>query len=60
MGNISKNARASSSTQRFFCPEGGEITMRTVLFDGKLTNMARCAKCGKELRRPKDFESCQA
>lgn len=60
MGTISKNARTGSTTQRFYCPEGGEIEMRTALINGKLVNVARCGKCGKELRRPSDFVDCMA
>ena len=30
MAQVSKNARTSSSTQRFYCPCGGEVKMKTV------------------------------
>jgi predicted RNA-binding Zn-ribbon protein involved in translation (DUF1610 family) len=58
MGAVSKNARTSSTTQRFYCPAGGEIVMRTVVVDGKAQNQARCERCGQVLRRPGDFTEC--
>jgi hypothetical protein len=56
MAQISKNARAVSSTQKFFCNCGGEIKMKTVFSGGKLRNVAECEKCNRQERRPRDFK----
>lgn len=56
MGQISKNARTASSTQRFFCSCGGEVKMKTVFADGKIRNLAECDKCNRRERRPRDFK----
>jgi len=55
MAAISKNARTSSTTQRFYCPCGGEIKMKTLFEDGKIRNIAECEKCKRSERRPSDF-----
>jgi hypothetical protein len=56
MAQISKNARTASSTQRFYCPCGGEIKMKTVFAGGKVKNLAECEKCKRQERRPRDFK----
>jgi hypothetical protein len=58
MAGTSKNARTTSNTQKFFCPEGGEITMVSVFERGKLQNVAECKRCGHRERRPRDFSAC--
>ncbi len=55
MAQVSKNARTASATQKFFCPCGGEIKMKTVFTDGKIRNLAECEKCSRRERRPRDF-----
>ena len=55
MGQISKNARTGSAAQKFTCPCGGEIKMKSVFSSGKLKNIAECEKCKRKERRPKDF-----
>lgn len=55
MAQVSKNARAASNTQKFACPCGGEVTMKSVFSSGKLKNMAVCEKCQRQERRPRDF-----
>ena len=55
MAQVSKNARAASSTQKFFCTCGGEVKMKSVFSGGKLKNFAECEKCNRQERRPKDF-----
>ncbi|HSV55922.1 MAG TPA: hypothetical protein VLH39_02295 [Magnetospirillaceae bacterium] len=55
MATISKNARTSSSTQRFYCPCGGEVRMKTLFEEGKIRNTAECDKCKRSERRPSDF-----
>jgi hypothetical protein len=55
MAQVSKNARTSSSTQRFFCPCGGEVKMKTLFENGKVKNLAECEKCKRTERRPRDF-----
>ena len=55
MAQISKNARAGSATQRFECPCGGEIKMKSVFANGRLRNVAECEKCKRTERRPRDF-----
>ncbi len=52
----SKNARAGTSTQRFFCPCGGEIKMVGRMVSSKVRWFAICEKCKTEKRRPSDFE----
>lgn len=55
MAAVSKNSRTASTTQRFFCPCGGEIKMKTLFENGKLKNLAECEKCKRTERRPSDF-----
>ena len=55
MGQVSKNSRTSSSTQRFMCACGGEIKMKTLFESGKVKNIAECDKCKRKERRPSDF-----
>lgn len=55
MGQVSKNARMGASTQKFECPCGGEVKMRSVFASGKLRNLAVCEKCNRRERKPKDF-----
>jgi hypothetical protein len=55
MAAVSKNSRTSSATQRFFCPCGGEIKMKTLFENGKVKNLAECEKCKRTERRPRDF-----
>jgi hypothetical protein len=56
MAQASKNARTSSSTQKFFCSCGGEIKMKTLFEAGKIKNIAECEKCKRTERRPSDFK----
>jgi hypothetical protein len=56
MAVTSKNSRTSSATQKFFCPCGGEIKMKTVFENGKVKNLAECEKCKRLERRPSDFK----
>ena len=55
MAQVSKNARTSSSTEKFVCTCGGEVKMKSVFASGKLKNVAMCEKCKRKERRPKDF-----
>jgi len=55
MAQVSKNSRTSSATQRFFCPCGGEVKMKTLFENGKVKNLAECEKCKRTERRPRDF-----
>lgn len=56
MGQISKNARGVSTTQKFLCSCGGEIKMKSVFTNGKLRNVAECEKCNRKERKPSDFK----
>jgi predicted SprT family Zn-dependent metalloprotease len=56
MGNVSKNARAGSTTHKFMCSCGGEVKMKSIFDKGKLRNLAYCDKCDRTERRPKDFK----
>ncbi|MFP4441841.1 MAG: hypothetical protein ACLFST_01855 [Spirochaetia bacterium] len=56
MAQISKNARAASATQKFFCTCGGEVKMKTIFSAGKVKNLAECEKCSRKERRPSDFK----
>jgi hypothetical protein len=56
MAQASKNSRTSSATQKFFCPCGGEVKMKTLFENGKVKNMAECEKCKRVERRPSDFK----
>ena len=53
---ISKNARTSTTTQKFFCLCGGEVKMKTLFENGKVKNIAECDKCKRIERRPSDFK----
>ena len=55
MAQISKNARAGSTSQKFECPCGGEVKMKSVFATGKLRNVAECESCKRRERRPSDF-----
>jgi hypothetical protein len=55
MGQVSKNSRTSSATQKFFCSCGGEVKMKTLFENGKVKNQAECDKCKRKERRPSDF-----
>ena len=52
----SKNARTTSSTQRFYCPCGGEVKMKMFMTDGKITSKAECEKCHRTERSPSKFK----
>lgn len=52
---VSKNSRTAAATQHFLCPCGGEIHTKTIVMNGKIKNVAECAKCKRTERRPKDF-----
>ena len=56
MAQVSKNARTGSSSEKFDCPCGGEVKMKSVFSSGKLKNLAVCEKCNRRERRPKDFD----
>ncbi len=56
MAGASKNSRTTVATQKFVCPCGGEIVMKTLYAGGKLKNIAECSKCKRTERRPKDFK----
>jgi hypothetical protein len=56
MAAASKNARTTSSTQKFFCSCGGEIKMKTLFEGGKVKTIAECEKCKRSERRPSDFK----
>ena len=55
MAELSKNARAGIGTEKLFCTCGGEVKMKTIFVKGKLKNLAECAKCNRQERRPRDF-----
>jgi transcription elongation factor Elf1 len=55
MAQVSKNARTGSATQKFFCPCGGEVKMKSVIEKGRKRNVAQCEKCSKAERKPSDF-----
>ncbi len=56
MAQASKNSRTTTSTQKFFCPCGGEIKMKTNFINGKVKNIAECEKCKRTERRPSEFK----
>ncbi|MBN1647226.1 MAG: hypothetical protein JW874_04265 [Spirochaetales bacterium] len=56
MAVVSKNARTGSATQKFVCPCGGEIKMRSIFANGKIKHNAVCEKCNRRERRPSDFK----
>ncbi len=55
MAGVSKNARTTSGTQKFFCPCGGEVKMRSIFSSGRMKHHAECEKCKRQERKPKDF-----
>ncbi len=55
MAQVSKNARAASAAQKFSCPCGGDVKMKSIFAKGKLKNLAECEKCHRQERRPRDF-----
>jgi len=55
MAQMSKNARGTSGTQKFLCPCGGEIKMKSVFSNGKIRTVAECDKCNRRERKPRDF-----
>ena len=55
MADISKNARGATSTQKFLCPCGGEIKMKSMFTKGKLKPIAECQKCNRTERKPSNF-----
>lgn len=55
-GKITKNARTGTNTQKNFCSCGGEVTMKTIMVDNKIKNIAECGKCKRTERRPSDFK----
>ncbi|MGP1431387.1 hypothetical protein [Treponema sp.] len=56
MAGASKNSRTAVATQKFSCPCGGEVELKTMVENGKIKNIAECAKCHRIERRPKDFK----
>lgn len=56
MAQVSKNARIGTATQRFECPCGGEVKMKSVFAKGRMKNLAVCEKCKRQERKPKDFK----
>jgi hypothetical protein len=56
MAQASKNSRTTTSTQKFFCPCGGEVKMKTNFVSGKVKNVAECEKCKRTERRPSEFK----
>ena len=55
MGQVSKNARAGTTTHKFECTCGGEIKMKSIFKSGRMRHVAECEKCNRRERRPKDF-----
>ncbi len=55
MAVVSKNARTGTTTQKFECPCGGEIKMRSIFANGRMKHAAVCEKCNRRERRPSDF-----
>ncbi len=55
MAQVSKNARAASNTQRFNCPCGGEVKMKSRFTKGRVKYFAECDSCSRQERRPSDF-----
>jgi hypothetical protein len=55
-GKFSKNARRGQTKDQLIhrgC--GGTIVMRTIIAAGKARHYAKCDKCEKMARRPKDL-----
>jgi hypothetical protein len=57
MADVSKNARGAANTQKFLCPCGGEIKMRSVFQKGKLRPVAECQSCRRQERKPSYFKN---
>ncbi len=55
MAGASKNSRTAVTTQKFNCPCGGDVVLKTMVESGKIKNIAECSKCHRIERRPKDF-----
>ena len=55
MSVVSKNARMTSGTHKFYCPCGGEVKMKAVFSAGRMKHVAECEKCKRQERRPRDF-----
>jgi len=55
MAQVSKNARAGTTTHKFFCPCGGEVKMKSIFKQGRMRHVAECEKCKKTERRPSEF-----
>ena len=41
--------------ERFFCKCGGEVAMFNGTTGGKFKPFARCKKCGREARKPREM-----
>jgi hypothetical protein len=57
MADVSKNARGATNTQKFICPCGGEIKMKSLFEKGKLRPLAECSKCNRRERKPSYFNN---
>jgi len=57
MADISKNARGATNAQKFLCPCGGEVKMRSVFQKGKLRPIAECLSCHRQERKPSYFKN---
>jgi hypothetical protein len=55
MADISKNARGTTNAQKFMCPCGGEVKMKSIFTNGKLRLVAECQKCNRKERKPSNF-----
>ena len=55
MARTSKNSRTASKTEVFYCKCEGVVKMITIATRGKMRHIARCSKCGKEARRPREL-----
>ncbi len=55
MAGASKNSRTAVATQKFSCPCGGDVVLKTMVSGGRIKNIAECAACHRVERRPKDF-----
>ena len=57
MADISKNARGATVAQKFVCPCGGEVKMKSIFSKGKLRPVAVCEKCDRKERKPSSFNN---
>ena len=57
MADLSKNARGAAAAQKFLCPCGGEVKMKSIFAKGKLTPVAVCDKCERQERKPSSFRN---